>query len=169
MRAGALYFALFPFRTNMCKVQITWKSRDLHYQSLFFCLVSKLSAQRRFKKKECKEGRADKWAAACCISIPAAEWLSVCLWQQPREGDTLCILTRLVYLSLCHCLSLPLSVSACLSLHAALLEFICCVPPSTLLRLTLFFSTLNNFLRGRLLSPYHSISGCHRSVYLPPH
>lgn len=68
------------------------------------------------KKKKGKEGREDKRGAACCISIPPAERLSVCLWQQPREGDTLCILTQLVYLSLCHCLSLSLSVSACLSL-----------------------------------------------------
>lgn len=80
------------------------------------------------KKKKGKEGREDKRGAACCISIPPAERLSVCLWQQQREGDTLCILTQLVYLSLCHCLSLALSVSACLSLH----ESVCYISSSTL-------------------------------------
>lgn len=93
------------------------ESGSLLSKSLLLIVVSKLSAQRRFEEKKGKEGREDKRRGACCISILPAERLSVCLWQQPREGDTLCILTQLVYLFHCHCLSLPLSVSACLSLR----------------------------------------------------
>lgn len=103
--------------------------RGLHYQSLSFCLPSLNFLHRgELKKKKGKEGREDKGGAACCISIPPAEKLSVCLWQQPREGDTLCILTQLVYLSLCHCLSLALSVSTCLSLAVS----VCYISASTL-------------------------------------
>lgn len=96
-------------------------------KSMLVSIVLNFLHRGELKKKKGKEGREDKRGAACCISIPPAERLSVCLWQQPREGDTLCILTQLVYLSLCHCLSLPLSVSACLSLprfpRACLLHF----------------------------------------------
>lgn len=118
------------------------------------------------KKKRGKEGREDKRGAACCISIPAAERLSVCLWQQPREGDTLCILTQLVYLSFCHCLSLALSVSACLSLPRS--------PGVCLLCFSLFsaaachcFSPLWTVFSADCL--YLSISNCRLSTYLPLH
>ena len=131
--------------------------QGLHYQSLRFCLQSLNFLHRgELKKKKGKEGREDKGGAACCISIPPAERLSVCLWQQPREGDTLCILTQLVYLSLCHCLSLTLSVSACLSLAVS----VCYISASTLpLPVTVFLhSGQFFFLRSLLASPYHSIS-----------
>ena len=139
--------------------------RGLHYQSLRFCLQSLNFLHRgELKKKKGKEGREDKGGAACCISIPPAERLSVCLWQQPREGDTLCILTQLVYLSLCHCLSLALSVSACLSLAMS----VCYISASTLpLPVTVFLhSGQFFFLRSLLASPYHSVSRCHLYVYL---
>lgn len=115
-------------------MQILQKSQGLHYQSVSVRLQSLNFLHRgELKKKKGKEGREDKREAACCISIPPAERLSVCLWQQPREGDTLCILTQLVYLSLCHCLSLFLSVSACLSLPRS--------PWDCLLHFSLYYAT----------------------------
>ena len=127
-----LKIIIFPMRRQQTLLESAkrYKSgRGLHYQSLRFCLQSLNFLHRgELKKKKGKEGREDKGGAACCISIPPAERLSVCLWQQPREGDTLCILTQLVYLSLCHCLSLALSVSACLSLAMS----VCYISASTL-------------------------------------
>lgn len=106
-------------------------SGSLHYQSaresLNFRGGGELKKKRRRgtgrggvarRRRKGKEAREDKRGAACCISIPPAERLSVCLWQQPREGDTLCILTQLVYLSLS--LSLSISRSVCLSLRLPL-------------------------------------------------
>lgn len=126
------------------------------------------SAQRRFKKKKGTEGREDKRGAACCISIPPAERLSVCLWQQPRRGGH-SLHPHTARLSLP--LSLSISPSVCLRLSRSLRR----LSPS----LSVTFLTPRRSLPVTVSSPCWTISStifsylsiapspaCHLSVYL---